>query len=188
MNPMSEQTSRHVVRGFPVSVINTRPDIETGAILRRLESVLDLIAATDPRRYRRLQRDLAGFRVERFACRGAFFPAERACLTELTFLANASFNDGQIAASIVHEGMHARVHAAIRRPRGDFRAREERLCRLAELEFGRRLSQPDGAAVVERAEQSLAMADAEVAPAVDWSEAARRTAEVDAEARRGGQA
>jgi hypothetical protein len=186
MNSMPTQFSRHVVRGFPVHVINTRPDIETDAVVRRLERVLDLIAATDPRRYRRLQHDLAEFRVERFACRGAFFPAERACLTELTFLANPSFTDGQIAASIVHEGMHARVHAAVRRPRADLRAREERLCRLAELEFGRRL--PDGAAVVERAEQSLAMADAEVAPAVDWAEAARRTAEVDAEARRGGRA
>jgi hypothetical protein len=42
---------------------------------------------------------------------------------------------------------------------------------------------PDGGVVVERARQSLALSDREVAPAVDWAEAARRVARIDADAR-----
>jgi hypothetical protein len=64
------------------------------------------------------------------------------------------------------------------------RPREERLCRQTELEFG--LALPDAGVVVERARASLALADEEVAPAVDWTEAARRVAAVDAQGRQGG--
>ena len=60
-------------------------------------------------------------------------------------------------------------------------AREERLCRRAELELG--LSLPDGEIVVRRARESLALGDRDVAPRVDWVEAARRVAEVDADTR-----
>jgi hypothetical protein len=62
-------------------------------------------------------------------------------------------------------------------------AREERLCRRAELEFG--LAVPDGSVVVARARESLTLADQAVAPAVDWAEAARRVAEADVRARGG---
>ena len=82
--------------------------------------------------------------------------------------------------------MHEATHARIARMCGSLplpmRAREERLCRQVELEFGLRL--PDGNVVVERARAALAMADQEVAPAVDWSEGARRVASIDAEAGR----
>ena len=77
------------------------------------------------------------------------------CLTELTFLARRDITAAPVAASIVHEGMHARVHAMRERV---FRAgddpsqmpREERLCRRAELDFGRALPDELGAPVVER--------------------------------------
>jgi hypothetical protein len=49
---------------------------------------------------------------------------------------------------------------------------------MAELELG--LLLPDGGVVVQRARDSLALADREVAPDVDWTVAARRIAEVDA--------
>jgi hypothetical protein len=58
-------------------------------------------------------------------------------------------------------------------------AREERLCRRAELEFGLALPADVGAPVVERARASLALEDAEVAPAIDWREALARQAAVD---------
>jgi hypothetical protein len=58
-------------------------------------------------------------------------------------------------------------------------AREERLCRRAELEFGLALPADIGAPVVERARASLALEDAEVAPAIDWREALARQAAVD---------
>jgi hypothetical protein len=61
-------------------------------------------------------------------------------------------------------------------------AREERLCRKAELELG--LAVPDGEAVGVRALASLELDDMAVAPNVDWQVAEQRIAEVDAAAAR----
>jgi hypothetical protein len=171
----------HTVRGFPVRVINTRPDIDTAHVLERLTQALDIIAAYAPRWFRRMQQDVAGFVVQRFPCRGAFFPPERECLVELTFTVNPRHAVAEIAASIVHEATHARLARLCGPLPERMRAREERLCRKAELNFG--LLFPGGEVVVERARLALAMADREVAPAVDWAEGARRVAVVDERAR-----
>jgi hypothetical protein len=171
-----------VVHGLPVRIMNTRPEIQTDQVIERLTGALDLIATYAPARYRRLRKDFAGFVIQRFACRGAFFPESRECMVELTFTVNPGHRLAEIAASIVHEAMHARVAQMCRTRLPDQHARAERLCRRAELELG--LALPDGAVVVERARASLALRDQDVAPAVDWSEAARHVAEVDAESRK----
>jgi hypothetical protein len=177
-------TAEHrVVHGLPVRIVNTRSDIRTEQVIERLTAALDLIAAYAPRRYRRLRQDFSGLLVQRFACRGAFFPDSRECLVELTFTVNPRHALPEIAASILHEATHARVARMCRTRAPDQAAREERLCRRAELEFG--LAVPDGAVVVQRARDSLALADQAVAPAIDWAVAARRVAEADAQARRG---
>jgi hypothetical protein len=178
--PLTEQ---RVVHGLPVRIENTRPDIRTEQVVERLAAALDLIATYAPRRHRRLRQDFAGFVVQRFACRGAFFPEPRECLVELTFTVNPRHTLAEIAASIVHEATHARVARRCGPLPLEQRAREERLCRLAELELG--LALPAGAVVVQRAQASLALSDQEVAPAIDWTEAARRVAEADDQARRG---
>jgi hypothetical protein len=59
------------------------------------------------------------------------------------------------------------------------RAKEERLCRRAELEFGRALPADLGGPVIERALGTLMLADEEVAPEIDWSEAAAKQEEID---------
>lgn len=170
---------RHEVLGFTVFVENTRRDIATADVLARLEEALALIERHQPRRMRHLRRDLEYFRVERFPCRGAYFPDERACLTELTFLARRDITAAPVAASIVHEGTHARVdRRGLSRASRDS-AREERLCRRAELDFGLALPPALGAPVVERAAASLELADAEVAPAIDWNLAMARQRAVD---------
>jgi hypothetical protein len=172
------------VHGLPVRIVNTRPDIETEQVVQRLTAALDLVARYAPRCYRRLHGDLAGFVVERFACRGAFFPDSRECLVELTFTVNPQHSLPEIAASIVHEATHARVAQWCGTLPPAQRPREERLCRRAELAFG--LALPDGGIVVQRARGSLALNAQDVAPVVDWREAARRVAQADAAARRTG--
>jgi hypothetical protein len=172
---------QHRIRGLRVRIENTRPDIDSEEVVDRLTRALDLIAAYAPRRRRRMDRDLAGIVVRRFPCRGAFFPQERECLVELTFTVNPRHSLAEIAASIVHEAMHARIAALCGPLPQEPRAREERVCREAELEFG--LSLPDGSTVVERARLALGMTDRDVAPAVDWAEGARRVAAADARAR-----
>lgn len=173
------------VRGFDVVVDNSaRPDIEPDVVVRRLDEAIALIERHQPWRVAHLHRDLRNFVITRFACRGAFFPQERACLTELTFLARTDITAAPVASSIVHEGIHARVHAACDPRIERDLAREERLCRKAELAFGQSLPPELGAPVIERAWASLQLDDQDVAPAVDWAEAQRRQDAVDAAARK----
>ena len=170
------------IHGVPVVVNNTRPDIATADVVERLTEALGLIAAHQPWRLRHLRRDVQAIRVERFACRGAYLPGERVIITELTFLARRDISAAPVASSIVHEGIHARVNAMGAHHEGEDMAREERLCRRAELAFGRALPDALGAPVVERALASLALEDRDVAPSVDWQEAQRRQDAADREA------
>jgi hypothetical protein len=172
------------IRGFPVFVENTRPDIETAAVIARLDEALALIERHQPWRFRHLKHDVRQFVVIRYPCRGAFFPDQQTCMTELTFLARTDITAAPVAASIVHEGMHARVHAARVRPESRDAAREERMCRRAELDFGRSLPPELAGPVIERASASLELSDEGVAPSIDWVEAQRRQEAVDAEALR----
>ena len=167
------------MRGFTVVVENSRPDIATADVIQRLDESLALVERYQPWRLRHLRRDLRQIRVARFPSRGAYFADHRACLVELTFLARRDIGPATVASTIVHEGMHARVHRMGVREEGRDRAREERICRRAELEFGQALPPSEGAPVVERALASLAMDDSGVAPEIDWEEAMRRTRAVD---------
>lgn len=176
--PRPEQ---HRVSGFPVEVLNQRPDIQTSDALARLTQALELIERHAPDRLAWLREDVSTIVVQRFPCRAAFYPAQRACLVELTFLVNPRHTAAEVASSIVHEGVHARIAAGRGVPgRPPSQAAEERLCREAEADFGARLGDEPGAEVVrERARQSLLLADAEVAPDIDWNLASRRVADAD---------
>ncbi|MEO7084916.1 MAG: hypothetical protein ABI442_22270 [Gemmatimonadaceae bacterium] len=175
---------RHTILGFLVETDNSRPDIETSTVLARLEEALRLIEQYQPWRLNHLRRDLRQFVIMRYPCRGAFFPGQRTCMTELTFLARTDITAAPVAASILHEGMHARVHAAGVRQGSRDLAREERICRRAELDFGMSLPRDLGAPVIERAAASLELDDEGVAPTIDWSVAQRRQDAIDAEALR----
>jgi hypothetical protein len=182
----SEPSVSRMIRGIRIDVVNTRPDIDTEQVFRRADAVLALVERYQPWRLNHMRRDLATILVKRFACRGAYFPDLRACLLELTFMVNPSFSDTQVAATLLHEGMHARLDRFCDYfgvpPFPHQRARHERICRRAELEWG--LAVPDGQPVVQRALESLALEDEEVAPEVDWREAARRVDQIDREASR----
>jgi hypothetical protein len=171
------RVSRHLVRGIPVFVNNTRPDIDTNEVLARLDRTLALIQRYVPHHFRHLKRDFAYILVERFACRGAYFHEQKACLVELTFSVNPGFSDAEVGATILHEAMHARLDNLGFPLEMEDRARQERFCRRAEIEFGELV--PDGDRVVERARLTLAQSDEDVAPVIDPVLAARRIAEVD---------
>ena len=177
---VADPTSRHEVRGIPVVVENTRPDIDTADVLARLDRTLELIERVVPHHFRHIKRDFAYIVVQRFACRGAYFHEQRACLVELTFTVNSQFSDAEVAATILHEAMHARLHQLGFPLEMEDRARQERFCRRAEIEFG--LLVPDGDRVVQRAQWSADQSDEDVAPVIDPRLAAQRIAEVDREA------
>lgn len=169
----------HHLRGFRVVIENTRPDISSADVLYRLEEAIALVERYQPWRLRHLRRDLVAFRVQRFPCRGAYFRGERVCMVELTFLARRDIGPATVASTIVHEAMHARCDLFCEPSVPRDMAREERICRRAELDFGLALPGDIGVPVVERAQASLALADQEVAPDIDWDEAMRRVADAD---------
>jgi len=175
------QPETRMIQGIRVDVLNTREDVSTERVFRRAEAVIERVRQYQPWRLAHIRRDIAGIVVMRYACRAAYFPDQRVCMLELTFMANEQFSDSQVAASFVHEGMHARLDRLSAKygvtPFAEARARHERICRRAELDFG--LAVPDGAPVVQRAVESMRLADEEVAPAIEWGEAERRIAEVD---------
>ena len=170
-----------VIGGIPVHVLNTRDDIDSERVFRRAEAVIARVAQYQPWRLAHIRRDIAGIVVQRYACRAAFFGDSKLVMLELTFMANEQFSDSQVAASFVHEGMHARLDRLSEKygvtPFAAARARHERICRRAELDWGRAV--PDGEPVVRRALESMALADEEVAPTIEWGEASRRVAAVD---------
>jgi hypothetical protein len=172
----------HEVLGIPVAVYNTRPDIDTNAVVARLERSLSLIERYVPHHFRHLKRDFAYIVVQRFACRGAYFHEQRACLAELTFTVNPDFSDAEVAATILHEAMHARLHALGFPLEMKDRARQERFCRRAEIEFG--MLVPGGDKVVDRAQWTSDLSDEDVAPDIDPRLAAERIAAADRSALR----
>jgi hypothetical protein len=176
------RTTHEEVRGFPVTVVNTRPDIETRDVLTRLDAALELIERYAPHHFRRMRSDFAGILVQRYACRGAYFIADHVCMVELTFVVNRDFSEAQVAATILHEAMHARLDRLGFAHDRSQAARHERFCRRAEIELGQRV--PGGEPIVERALASLSGTDDEVAPSIDPVLAAQRVAQADLEALR----
>jgi len=168
---------KYEILGIPVVVENTRPDVKTGDVLDRLERCLALIRQYVPHHFWHLQGDFDHIIVKRFACRGAYLVEQRACLVELTFSVNPKFTDSEVAATILHEAMHARLHALGFPLEMEDRARQERFCRRAEIEFGSAV--PDGDRVVARAKATSELSDEDVAPTIDPELAAQRIAEAD---------
>jgi len=178
---LSAMESREVC-GFPVDVENSRFDIETQTVVTKLEAALQTIQQFDPRRFRRLRSDIHRLWVVRYPCRGAFFPDQRICMVELTFLARPDMTPAQVAASIVHEGAHARLFSARVKRERLTPAREERFCRRAEVAFAHTLPVELAAPVLSRAEGAIEGSDDDAAPTIDWHEAARRQREADIQA------
>jgi hypothetical protein len=175
----------HLVRGFVVVLVNTRPDIASTAVLERFREALDLIAKYQPTRYAHLERDVTAFRISREAHRGAYHWDEGFIVTELTFLARRDIGAAVVASSILHEGVHARIHCFSPAATGRDPAREERICRTAELWFGQSLPSELGEPVIERALESLALSDADIAPRATQAEEQAAIARVDQEVMRG---
>src|ERR1051325_1620327 len=88
------------LRGVQVVVENSRDDILTSDVIARLDEALELIDRFAPRRLAHLRRDVAYIWVVRWPCRGAYLPAERACVTALTLLAARDIPASVAASSI----------------------------------------------------------------------------------------
>ncbi len=163
------------IDGVPTWFLNERPDIDDAQLQARFAEALGLIARYMPHNFRRLRTDVSCIWVKRWPNRGVFFHDTRIMVIDTTFVVNPTFTLAQVAATILHEGVHARVTAMRVNRRRTSIADEERLCRRAEIAFGELA--PGGAPVVARALEILGMRDDEVAPGIDLAVAELRKTE-----------
>lgn len=154
------QSERRSIRGLDVWLINDRQFATSDELFARIDAALLLVQEHTPWRLPMMRRDFARIFMHRQDGVRAMFDPMRQCSLDTYFV--ATFAPEQVASSIVHEGVHARLRRGGRVIPRDLIAWEERLCRKAELAFGLRL--PDGAAVVQRARAALAGSDADIAP------------------------
>ena len=161
----ANRSVRRTIDGVPVWFLNERADIDDAQLGARFAEALALIGRYMPRNLRRLRRDVHCIWVKRWPNRGVFFHDTRIMVIDTTFVVNPTFTLAQVAATILHEGVHARVTAMRVDRRRTSIADEERMCRRAEIEFGEQA--PGGAPVVVRAREILGLSDDEVAPGID---------------------
>lgn len=162
--------SVHNVLGWRVWLERHASEREAAALLSRLERVLAMVTAAMPGHLEAMREHVTQIRVIRFPCRGAFIATSRDLIIERTFLADPARFDAEIAATLVHEGEHARLRGSGLAETMTL-ADEERMCRAVEIALGERV--PGGERVLERAHAAMQLADTEVAPEVDWNEAWR---------------
>ena len=153
----SEQRRIH---GIDVWIVNDGEFASTEALFEMIHAALGLVARHTPWRLGAMRRDFARILLLRQEGCRALFDGMRNCSLDTYFVAR--FPAEQVASSIVHEGVHARLRRGGRRVPRDLIAWEERLCRKAEVGFGLRL--PNGAGVVDRARAALAGSDEDIAP------------------------
>jgi hypothetical protein len=153
-------SERRTLHGIEVWLINDGEFATSAELFDRVDAALRLIADHAPWRLNAMRGDFARVLMHRQKGVRAMFDAMRSCSLDTYFV--ATFPAEQVASSIVHEGVHARLRRGGRQVPRDLIAWEERLCRKAELAFGLRL--PDGDAVVERARAALTLSDHDVAP------------------------
>jgi hypothetical protein len=165
----ANRSDKHSIDGVAVWFLNDRDDIDNAHLVARFTEALALIGDHMPHHLRRLRTDVSCIWVKRWPNRGIFFHDTRVMVIDTTFVVNPTFVPAQVAATILHEGVHARVTAMGVDRRFTNLADEERLCRRAEIAFG--LRAPGGAPVVARAQEILGLTDEEVAPRIDLAEA-----------------
>jgi len=170
------RSTRRVIDGVQVWFLNERADIDDAQLEARLAEALALLGRCMPHNLRRLRADVRSIWVKRWPNRGVFFHDTRIMVIDTTFVVNPTFTLAQVAATILHEGVHARVTAMRVNRRYTSMADEERLCRRAEIAFGKLA--PGGAPVVARAMEILGLSDEEVAPGIDLTVADARLREL----------
>jgi len=161
----ANRSVKRTIDGVPVWFLNERADIDDAQLEARFAEALALIGRYMPRHLRRLRRDVQCIWVNRWPNHGVFFHDTRIMVIDTTFVVNPTFTRAQVAATILHEGVHARITAMRVDRRRTNIADEERMCRRAEITFGEQA--PGGAPVVARAREILGLSDAEVAPGID---------------------
>ena len=127
------QSERRRIHDIDVWLINDGQFATSDELFDKIATALQLVAGHAPWRLNAMRRDFARIFMHRQDGVRAMFDLMRNCSLDTYFV--ATFAAEQVASSIVHEAVHARLRGNGRTVPRDLIAWEERLCRKAELAF-----------------------------------------------------
>jgi hypothetical protein len=132
--------------------VSSKTDKET--VFTKIEQALLLIKTFAPVRFARLQQDVGCIFVMGIdQALGVWREELRMCELESDYVVSADTSAADVASTIVHEAMHARLKRWGFGYEEQRRARIERVCFKAERAFARRL--PDGELLVQQAQRQI---------------------------------
>lgn len=145
------------------------PDVGCDTLFERMEQALALVAEYQPWRMNQIREYLALIILRRRGSNRAALITSRVVEMDWTFVVNHT--PAEVAASVLHESVHARVRRCLGWGGEDRREWEEGLCRRAEVWFAEAI--PEGSVVYRRAAAALEAGGENLAPKIDWAEAKR---------------
>jgi hypothetical protein len=126
---------------------------ELATVLAKVQEALDLIGSHDPRRSRRLHRDVKRIWVGATQHRGEYESELGMCILQLQYVLAPETSPARLALTIAHEAMHARLERMGIGYSEQLRTRVERACIAAEIDLAGRL--PGAESLAEGARQRL---------------------------------
>jgi len=144
-------SDRRQIRGFHIGTVGLDGEPQALA-LDKVDAALNTIATHDPRRFRRIQRDVPRLLISgtRALFLGRWHDRLRICQLAEDWILNPSTSSTSVASTIVHEATHARLSVVPYSEKNSHRV--ERACHRQEEIFAKRLA--DGAHLVEQARRA----------------------------------
>jgi hypothetical protein len=159
-------SEHHAVSGLPVRILWPSEE-ERSIALAKVAEALDLVVRYDPRRFARILDDVAGILLfGEVGALGTWHYELGLIQLQLAYVVDPSTTAAEVAVTVVHEAMHARLSRRGFAYSPECRQRIEAVCCRAEIAFASRL--PDATELVQDAERNLAR-EAEF-----WSDEAMR--------------
>ena len=145
-------SQKRVLCSIPVAIF--APDATDKAAYPKIEAALQLIRDNDPRRFKQVQHYVSAITLSPEPIYLALWCDDvRMCDMALRYVLASGTTPSHLAATIVHETTHARLHRLGIEYEESQRVRIEAMCYRAELDFLARL--PDGARIAEGMQRSL---------------------------------
>jgi hypothetical protein len=156
----NDSSSRLAIRGFELRFVE-RNDVEL--LGSKLDAAIALVQDYDPATFDKLRIAMPRILVANTpGTLARYHRQQEICEIRADYLRHQSTTAAYVAMALVHEGMHARVHARRLANKGLTLIREERLAARAELTLAERL--PAAAELVEYARKRIRDVDVVYSP------------------------
>ena len=168
---------KRTIHGVRCAVALFADGTQGAAAFARLLAAFDLIQKHAPVRYAQVTRDVARVLVSGAPwARGSFCPASRICELDFEWVIDTSTPPEAVAATLIHEAQHARLHRLGFDYTPEIRPRIERLCHRSARNFARRVG--DGQWLVDQLNRQLDRDPHVYSPAGRWEAKAEALAAI----------